>query len=160
MVSTWKPILQNTYKILDTAEQVSGINLETITLREAFRFELLSFLLYLCAADGSLNSNERDFINELLDYNYTSETYVEFLKTSDIYSEAFEKKAPMTLRIVAEVDKLMLQRNPNSELLVPCLIDLYKNIGQDFLRCDSSYTYREDCDFNIYMTNLENHFLK
>ena len=160
MVSRLKPILERTYKILDTAEQVSGIKLEQITLREAFRFELLSFLLYLCAADGSLNSDEQDYINQLLDYNYTIDTYVEFLKTNDIYSEAFEKKAPLTMQIVAEVDKLMLQNNPNSDLLVPCLIDLYKTIGQEFLRCDSSYTYREDCDFNIYMTNLENHFLK
>ena len=77
--------LEQVYKVLDNVEEgggkPDGLN---ASLRDAFKTELMEFLLYLSASDGHVSQSERDFINELFDMKLSNNDCVDLINENEI----------------------------------------------------------------------------
>lgn len=154
MSSKWKALLPKLYDVLDRVENLSGLDMSKFHLRDAFRLEVCTFLLYLSAGDGRLTATERDYINDLLDYNYSLDAYADFVKQNHIYSEEFEQKVPVTLQITGNVDQKVKQVDPSIPPFVPTIIDFLESVGAEFVCCDGELARQEKMDYHIYISNL------
>ena len=133
--------LEQVYKVLDNVEEgggkPDGLN---ASLRDAFKTELMEFLLYLSASDGHVSSSERDFINE-----------------NEIYSTKFESTLPLTLRITTVFDKKMQLVSSvvgqSIEAITPAILKFYAGLGEMFTEIDGKST-NEKKDLEIYIHNI------
>ena len=133
--------LEQVYKVLDNVEEgggkPDGLN---ASLRDAFKTELMEFLLYLSASDGHVSSSERDLINE-----------------NEIYSTKFESTLPLTLRITTVFDKKMQLVSSvvgqSIEAITPAILKFYAGLGEMFTEIDGKST-NEKKDLEIYIHNI------
>ena len=129
--------LEQVYKVLDNVEEgggkPDGLN---ASLRDAFKTELMEFLLYLSASDGHVSSSERDFINELFDMELSTKDCVDLINENEIYSTKFESTLPLTLRITTVFDKKMQLVSSvvgqSIEAITPAILKFYAGLGEMF----------------------------
>ncbi len=144
-----KQSLHKIYDLLDTVERVRG-KLPGIdaSLRDVFRTELHSYLLYLSATDGKVTAKESELMNYLFDMYITSQQYVAFINENDIYSTDFEQKIPVIFQILQDFDEKVATissvSGDNVDPILPIVFKFYTEIGMAFITCDG--TEQEELD--------------
>lgn len=160
MKSQGKESLHLLYDVLDKIESLATMpEGSNISLREAFKLEVNFYLLYLASGDGKITANERDYINDLLDLDISTQEFVQLINEHNIYSTEFEDRSPITLQIVSAFDKKMKQLNAGVAPLAPALIDFLERIGREFINCDGNVHQQEVADHTLYISKLKSKFL-
>lgn len=150
--------LEQVYKVLDNVEEgggkPDGLN---ASLRDAFKTELMEFLLYLSSSDGHVSQSERDFINELFDMKLSNNDCVDLINENEIYSTKFESTLPLTLRITTVFDKKMQVVSSvvgqSIDAITPAILKFYAGLGEMFTEIDGNST-NEKKDLEIYIHNI------
>jgi len=130
------------------------VNNVKIPMSDYFENNLLKFLMFLAASDGTVNRYERDFINECLGYDY-SIYYIEYLVGElDIClnNKDFIEEPLLLLSSAANYNK----DNPTNVCLTKYFIDLYTAIGIELINCDSIRDDKEVNDYNTYIGRMKN----
>ena len=139
-------------KIEELGAKPYGIN---SSLRDIFRADVISFLMYLSSSDGHIVPAERDYINELFETNFTTKDIVNMVNDYDIYSVEYEDKMPPSFRFIAEWEAKMHQRRgskpEDDQTLVDLLIDFYRDAGIEFVSCDGGVDKQEVEDMSLYL---------
>lgn len=151
-----KRLLEVIYSACDAVEAVGGVPDDIdMSLRDLFRLETHRFFMYLSASDGKIVPEERDFMNELFDMNFSIQDYVRLINETDTYSIDFENDVPLSMRILAIFDAKMDllgdrlgDRFPN---MIPLMLDFYEKAGLDFIQCDHDVDEQEIKDLAAYM---------
>lgn len=150
------------YSVLDKAEVELRLSdkLNGMRLRDLFRNEMLSYLMYLSSSDGKIVPVERDFMNELFDINMSIQDYVNYINENDIYSEDFEEKLPYSLYNIISYDALMLSysqvANFEFKPFAPLMLNFMSDVGKVFISCDGDVDPQEIEDFKNYCLKLMN----
>lgn len=153
-----KKLLDKLYNTLDFIERQEGRPEDLdISLRDLFKVELEEFFMYLSASDGRISTSERDFMNELFDMNISTQNYVKIIDEQNIYSEEFEERLPITLRLTTAFDKKMqivaALSNDSVDAITPLLLKFYIEIGKIFVGLDG-IKENEARDLKIYLNNI------
>ena len=123
------------------------------------RKEMLSFVLYLSASDGSIETAESDFINNYLGEQLSPEEMCRKIEEENIYSTTFEQRAPLTLKKLVKRDNLRYERYGELDYSqAERYVCLYEALGKEFIACDHEVTQSERDDLNTYITNMRSYY--
>jgi AAA+ superfamily predicted ATPase len=105
-------------------------------LKEYVRFDLLKFLLWLSDA-GRLTSNEREFVNDVLGFRYTSTEFTNFYRSLKI-ADTFDRRLPDAFVAFADSEPQGAKGGVAS-----ILADFYRLLGICFISCDHNASETE-----------------
>ena len=115
--------------------------------------EMGMFMMYLAASDGEISQEEADLISETCDLDLTVESVAEYIDDNDLYSEAFEQKEPVSLKVMVAADNVLYQSGQSisgSE----ALLETYRALGIGLITADDVVTGNEEQDLNIYINMM------
>lgn len=132
---------------------------EAQKMRQLARKEVLNFLLYLSASDGSIEVAEALFIKDYLDEQISPKEMCQKIEEDNIYSSAFEQRIPLTLKRLVKLDNSVYERKGN---LVSSdaerYICSYEALGKEFIACDHEVSQSERDDLGTYITNMRSFY--
>ena len=155
-----KNLVDQMYGLNDTLDEGSlGLARNTnTTLRECIQVELLSYLMYLSAADGNIAWQEASFIRDYIEYNLTTDEIHQFVVENQIYSTEFEEKVPLSMQVFVRADNAVFDTNGyNDSLGSELLFTVFESLGKEFLACDDEVSDDEIRDLTIYLNMLKNY---
>jgi len=151
-----KKVIDQLYVLVDpNGSSVNGSSASISTEREAIKTELVDFLSYLSASDGTISESEVGFVNEYFGLGYSPDELKQYIEKNGTYSTAFESRAPKTLeRLVDQDNTLFKQRLKLETSISAAFIDVFECLGKEFLVCDGDADKQEIEDFSTYMDTL------
>lgn len=103
--------MQGTMKSLKTACALMDITtkgtkkyLPGKSTEDVLHLNLYTFLLYIASADGTISTEEADYINRTLDASYTVEDYRQLALKANVNDPEFAKEVPLFLRAAVDFD--------------------------------------------------------
>ena len=119
--------------------------------------DILLWLGYLGLNDGEITEEELDFINYILDINFSKEDLLDHLDTNSI--DDYEDALPTSFVVFYEFDRYMKEnKSQNSGEISESLFNIYGGVGQLFLKldCNSETDGEKDLKsaFEDYMFQL------
>lgn len=121
--------------------------------------EIVNFLLYLSASDGSIEVEEAIFIKDYFEEQISPEEMCERIEEDNLYSTSFEQKAPMVLKKLVRLDNSKYGKDGElQESLAEKYICLYEALGKEFIACDHEVSQCERDDLNTYITNMRSYY--
>jgi len=127
-------------------------------MRDMAKREVLNFLMYLSASDGSIEVQEALFIKDYFGEQISPEEICERIEADNLYSATFEQKIPLVLKRLIKLDN---ENEKNGELEVSqgeWYICLYEAIGKEFTACDREISESERSDLNTYISNMRSFY--
>ncbi|ADC47710.1 ATPase [Methanobrevibacter ruminantium M1] len=121
-----------------------------ITLDALLLNDILCFLSFLGLSDGNISSDELNFINYVLNFNFTKSDLELYLKNNliDDYSESL----PPSFFVFYEFDKFALENGKLTESIVDSLFEVFNGIGHLFIALDNESSLEK----NILDSFLDN----
>ena len=128
-----------------------------VTLDSILFNDILLWLGYLGLNDGEISEEELNFINYLLDINFSKEDLLNHLDANS--SDDYEESLPTSFVVFYEFDRYMKEnKNGDSGEISESLFNIYGGVGQLFLKleCNSCNDLENDLKsaFENYMFNL------
>ncbi len=153
-----KRLLEEVGQLFDSIEGAVGKpeGLE-ISLREVFKIDVLSMILYFSASDGTLSVKEKDMINEIFDFEGSVQDYATYIQEKNIYSTSFENRDLLSLTIMAAFEEAAKEAIEKPAL--PQVIELMMAIAKSVILSDDNATDQEKEDFAIYFSNIHDKYL-
>ena len=124
-------------------EGLENVSIEALIIDDLFRY-----FSYLGLGDGKITDNELEFINELLDANYSKD---DILKLADVKTDDF----PLSFKVLHELDMCgqgfdMHELNSAGELF-----SCYRLLGKFFITADDDLDEDVLNLYSTYVSNLE-----
>ena len=153
-------IVKDLFLIVEAlVSEKDDVKREAKTAKHLARKEMLHFLMYLSAADGSIELQESLFLKDYFDEQLSPEEICQTIEEENIYSAAFEKKIPLTLKRLVRFDNAMYEKHGAlEESLAEKYICLYEALGMEFVACDREVSQCERDDLNTYITNMRSFY--
>lgn len=126
-----------------------------VSTRQALRIDLMMFLMYLSASDGTVEEEEAEFLEEYLDWDLSPEQIKKFIKERKIYSTRFENEVPLVMKLLVRTDQALCEKGEHEKLVSELLYEIYNELGKEFLACDSDIDDNEVQDLTIYLNTLK-----
>ena len=128
-----------------------------VTLDSILFNDILLWLGYLGLNDGEISEEELNFINYILDINFSKEDLLNHLDANS--SDDYEESLPTSFVVFYEFDRYMKEnKNGDSGEISESLFNIYGGVGQLFLKleCNSCNDLENDLKsaFENYMFNL------
>ena len=128
-----------------------------VTLDSILFNDILLWLGYLGLNDGEISEEELNFINYILDINFSKEDLLNHLDANS--SDDYEELLPTSFVVFYEFDRYMKEnKNGDSGEISESLFNIYGGVGQLFLKleCNSCNDLENDLKsaFENYMFNL------
>ncbi len=128
-------------------------------IRRLAHKEVLNFLLYLSASDGSIETSEALFINDYLDEQLSPEVMCQRIEEENIYSKTFEERAPLILKKLVKLDNAQYEKDGQlKESQAEKYICMYEGLGKAFASCDREMCQSEKEDLSTYITNMRSFY--
>lgn len=126
-----------------------------ISMSDMIRFDFLQFLLYLVCDDGSSHTAELAFIQQYLN-QYLTEDKLLSLKYQRTGGSKFATTVPRSFTYLANADvsgqSAFTTRGYTKSRF---LLNVYNNIGQEFIACDNNVADEEVKKLTEYCYNIE-----
>ena len=108
-----------------------------VTLDSILFNDILFWLSYLGLNDGEISDDELNFINYILDINFSKDDLLNNLSANSF--DDYEDSLPSSFIVFYEFDKYVKEnRNPHSGEIVESLFNIYGGIGQQFLNLEGN----------------------
>ncbi|MCF0133428.1 MAG: AAA family ATPase [Blautia sp.] len=128
-------------------------------IRQMARKEIMNFLMYLSASDGSIEVKEAIFIKDYFSEQISPEEICQRIEDDNLYSSAFEQKAPMVLKRLVNNDNLEYKvAEELKESKAEKYICLYEALGKEFIACDHEVSQCERDDLATYIGNMRSFY--
>ena len=133
--------------------------IEGISIIEILRIDIAEFLMYLSAADGTIDQNEVLVFREITGFKDGIEGIIRHIEDNDIYSTAYESTVPYSMRLAVEAETIAqkVSGQKRATTLPRQLIKLYQSIGLSLIQADGEIAHDERRDYNIYIDTLEDY---
>ena len=155
-----KNMITQLYELSDTLDEGSfGVaQTSSTTLKNCLEVELLSYLMYLSAADGKISWEESAFIRDYMEYDLTTDDIHQLIVENQIYSTKFEGTVPLSMKVFVRADNAIYDVEGHNDFLASeLLFDVFECLGKEFLSCDDNVSDDEIRDLTIYLHMLENY---
>jgi SpoVK/Ycf46/Vps4 family AAA+-type ATPase len=154
-----KNLVDDLFDIAVLAVKSKNSDEEEKKVRQTARKEILSFLMYLSASDGSIEVKEAIFLKDYFMEQISPEEICQRIEEDNIYSSSFEQKIPSVLKRLVKVDNANFERNGLiEESVAEKYICTYEAIGKEFIACDHDVSQSEKEDLNTYITNMRSYY--
>ena len=128
-------------------------------MRQLAKKEILNFLLYLSASDGSIEVAEALFIKDYLSEQISPEEMCQRIEEDNIYSSAFEQRISLTLKRLVKLDNSTYEKKGElEESDAEKYICGYEALGKEFIACDHEVSQSERDDLSTYITNMRSFY--
>lgn len=145
-------------KICELCDTIEGTGLwpaaGRIRFKEAFRLDLARFCMYLCASDGKVSGGEVLFFKIALGFDSSIDEIIRIIKEEGLYSENFEKKVPLTISVLKDIEDNLVAKGINIKGQTEQFIQFYYEVGCGLIQADDDLADNELRDLNIYMNTL------
>ena len=132
----------NIFKVLSpTIENLGNVTVESVIYDDLFKF-----FTYLGLGDGKITDNEMEFINELLNANYSSE---DILNLAD---QSLDDEIPLSFKCLDELDSIGLKYGMENLNSCSNLFGCYKLLGKFFITVDNEL---DDDVFALYTDYID-----
>ena len=123
-----------------------------ITLDALLLNDILCFLSFLGLSDGNISSDELNFINYVLNFNFTKSDLELYLKNNliDDYSESL----PPSFFVFYEFDKFALENGKLTESIVDSLFEVFNGIGHLFIALDNESSLEKNV-LDSFLDNIK-----
>lgn len=133
-----------------------------LILRDCIRTELLCYLMYLSAADGTIVWQEARFIRDYLEYDLTIEDINQLIVQNQIYSTQFEEKVPFSMQVFVKADNTIYEVGCETGIFSNVSVSelfysLFEQLGEELLACDGNVSDDEIHDLTKYLNMLKNY---
>lgn len=150
-------------ELFDVVERLANVketdSEEEQKLRQLAKKEIMNFLLYLSASDGSIEVAEAIFIKDYLGEQLSPEEMCQRIEEDDIYSSAFEQKIPLILKRLVKLDNSRYDKMGELDFSnAEKYICEYEALGNEFIACDHEVSQSEKDDLNTYITNMRSFY--
>lgn len=159
-----KEMVDKMYEVGDNCDKGPlGLAQKTnLTLRECIKAELITYLMYLSAADGTIAWQEARFIRDYMEYDFTIEEINQLIVKKQIYSTKFEEKVPLSIQVLVKSDNMIYDAGLdvgvfNDLSLSGSLYLVFEELGNEFIACDGEVSDNEIRDLTKYLNMLKNY---
>lgn len=141
------------------ASKAENADREEQKIRQLAKKEILNFLLYLSASDGSIEVAEALFIKDYLSEQISPEEMCQRIEVDNIYSSSFEQRIPLTLKRLVKLDNSTYEKKGKlNESDAEKYICGYEALGKEFVACDHEVSQSERDDLGTYITNMRSFY--
>ncbi len=131
---------------------------ETLSMWQICKIDFLQFLAHMASGDGGVCYRETMFIRDTLGFRFTPDQLTMFKYQRNLDSEAFRGRIPTAVTYFANADINAPEKLQGvSTAITRTLVDTYRQLGEEFIACNSQVSDRELEDFTQYMALLENY---
>ena len=126
--------------LFNVCELLEGtVDLKGESLKDIVYMDLLRFIMYLSYADGSIATEEVDYINNFFDTDFTIEQISEMIINQNIYSEEYENNIPRSFKIFVSIDSNNAKKNNLDLHVANIYISCLRNIGLALIKADGKF---------------------
>ncbi len=127
-----------------------------LTVTDVLRIDVARFIMYLCASDGRLTSDELEVFSYITGYKMQSvQSLGKMIEDSGVYSTAFESEPPLIMQLIKRAEENLASQGGKADSALPVVIALFKAIGSVLVSSDGGVTYNEKRDLNIYLDTMQ-----
>ena len=162
MIRLAKKALGHVSDLCETLQDKGWIDLNNSNLRmkEILLHDVSEYILYIIAADGSINIHEVEVFRYITEYGGDTVTSLkEYIEDSTVQSFSFQSEPPFSLRLLVDATNSYLRANPDSDDLVRNTYEqyllLYGIVGKETMEADQSVTFRERNKFVTYLRTIK-----
>lgn len=148
-----KRLIDQYTNLIATATAGSVVEMSESDMRDAVKFELASFAMYLSCSDGEITWEEAQYISDMLDLNLTSQSVKELVDDMNIYSIEYETTAPASLQTAVLMDNTFYENGQDIDGASTCNVTLalYQAIAKEIMSVDGFESFSETRDCETYL---------
>lgn len=140
-------------------EKNENADAEEKKMRRLARKEIMNFLMYLSASDGSIEVMEAIFIKDYFIEQISPEEICQRIEEDNLYSAEFEQKIPLVLKKLVKRDNAVYEiQGDLEESKAEKYICLYELLGREFAACDHEISQSEKDDIATYIGNMRSFY--
>lgn len=154
-----KDALESMSQMADSMEKTITVskadeeNYETMDIKETMYEDLLSFLLYLSAADHFISNEESEFIEEYLGYSINPQEMKSRILQEDM--QELPERIPKSFQIFVSFDEALIETGVGIETSASkAVYQMYKYLGKCFINIDGESTGLEELQLALYLQFL------
>ena len=137
-------------EMCEAIDKIGGLTGLTEDLGTIARVEMGLFMMYLSASDGMVSWEEAKLISDTCGLNLTVESLAEFIDENNLYSEAFERQVPVSLKILVAADNVLHEEGGEVSGSLE-LIESDRALGIGLINADEKVDPNEERDMDIYL---------
>lgn len=152
-----KRTIDSVFEYCDAIQELAKWQ-QDVSLKDIVRFDLVRMAMYISASDGTLAYQETRVLNDYFDYSMDPANVNKYIRENNIYSTEFENTVPLSLQLFVGTDNL-LEENGEKVDIAPSeiLLRLFEMVAREVALADGNVDAREDEDWRIYFTMLDNY---
>lgn len=128
-----------------------------VPLSTIFQADILRFLLYLSAADGTLNEQEIQVFQAITDVRTSADEMIHLTRMYDLTSARFEASVPASFQIVTEAERkaialgAVINSKKNTQEI---FAEFFAYVGDIMVHADGAAQSREQRNLDVYLNTL------
>ena len=146
-------------ELIDVASHLvkkGGEQLGIEDLDQGFRYELLSFMMYLSASDGKIDTSEAKVIEYYTGISASPQAIREHVRKNNIDSAEYKNTVPHIFQAMINVDNDLYKKKIHVEKYTgEIIIEVYIGIANELINADRSVSEIERTDVDVYINNLK-----
>lgn len=152
-----KKIIQNMGDLFVNLSKKVDAGLDPETIKTGLTAEAGQYMMYIAASDGEIQWEEAELISEACGLGIATPSILrKFIDDNNIYSEEFENKVPLALKLAVSSDNALIEGGLAEDAeLSKAVIMSYKLLGQFVAVADDNITPEEDSNYCIYIKMME-----
>ena len=124
-------------------------------LSSILKFELVSFLCCLSAADGRMSRVEAKLIRDMFDLEFYPIHIKEFIQEHNIGTKEYYEKVPVSLKLAVDLDNYLIKTDQDLDMGVSeAVIEVFKIFGKAMVVADEKVKAEEQICWSRYITMM------
>ncbi len=123
------------------------------SLEDAYRRDMLNFLIYIAYSDGSITKEEIKYINDLTGTQFTEKTIAQYANKWDLKTERIKDRAPRSLEAFVRSNGGPETGEISNQYydLLTLYVTTYNYIGNDLIACNNDIKQGEIDTLSSYI---------
>lgn len=146
-------------ELIDVASHLvkkGGEQLGIENLDQGFRYELLSFMMYLSASDGKIDASEAKVIEYYTGISASPQAIREHVRKNNINSDENKNTVPHIFQAIIKADNDLYKKKIQVEKYTgEIMIEAYIGIANELINADRSVSEIERTNVDVYINNLK-----
>ena len=153
LIEQLKEIVDNMCEALNNVAANSDLP-AGLELGRAARYEMGEFMMYLAAADGTIQADEAKFISTITEMDLTTRDIDQTIEEENIQSAEFKQKVPEVFKVLIIVDQQLNAEGKDSSAS-DAMLRIYEAIGMCLVFSSGEIDENVMSAYGIYMKMLK-----
>lgn len=130
-----------------------------MNLEDAYRRDMLNFLIYIAYSDGNISKEEIRYINDLVGTQFTDKTIAQYANKWDLKTERIKDRAPRSLEAFVRSNNGPETGEISHQYydLISLYVTTFNYIGNDLIACNNDIKQGEIDTLSSYILFIKEH---